>query len=258
MVNTPKHHLPSWVPEGLIEANQKNIKQSTKEIVELSSLEDIKKIPQRAPSSSTASLLSYLWYHKIRWIYKDFQGKNIVDIGWWFGGVAANLCYSAKMITVVDPVFQEKELEKLLAKNLRDQEEIMWLRRDYLARNRDSSNVKMDICEAELVFQECSWWEKYTLQDFPNVQRNPSYWEKLVWIEDNSQDVVFLNFVLSKATVQYKQVMQEVLRVLKSDGVVIISDNDDEKWFLYDFWKYFEVEIKHQDKMGLVAVCHKK
>lgn len=259
MVNIPKSpSLPSWIPPGLIEATQQQAKQSSADIVWLPSLEDIKKIPQRAPSSSTASLLSYLWYHKVRGIYKDFQGKNVLDIWGGFWWIAPSLCYSAQTITVVDPVFQEKDLEKLLAKNLKDQEEIMWLRKDYLARNRDSSNAKTDICEAELVFHECSWWENYTQEDFPNVRRNSSYGEKLVWVDDNSQDVIFLNFILSKSTANHKQVIQEVYRVLKTNGIVIVSDNDDEKWFLYDLSKFFDVEIKHQDKMWLVAVCIKK
>ena len=194
MVNIPKtSSLPSWIPQGLIEASQKEAKQASADIVWLSSLEDIKKIPQRAPSSSTAGLLSYLWYYKVRGIYNDFQGKNIVDIGWWFWWIAPNLCHSAENIIVVDKVIQEKDLDTLLSKNLKDQEEIIWLRKDYLARNRNSSNAKSDICEAELVLQECRWWENYNQEDFPNVERNSSYGERLVGVEDHSQDIVFLN-----------------------------------------------------------------
>lgn len=258
MVNTPRNNLPTWIPEWLIQTTQMPQKEQVNNLLWLPKLDEIKQIPQRAPSNSNTSLLAFLWYHKVKGIYPDFVGKKVLDIWWGFGGVASNLWASAESITVVDPIFQEKNLEKLLAKNLQDQEEFMSLRKEYWEKNKNISNIKSDICEGKLVYKECSWWENYTEELFPNVVRNHSYGEHLVGIDDHSQDIVFLNFVLSKTTVDHNKVLQEVWRVLKHNGIVIISDNDDKKWLLYDVGKQFILDIKHQDKKWFLAQCSKK
>lgn len=256
-VNT--RHLPSWVPEALITSCQQWVLNQSQWLLELSSLDEIKKIPQVAPSNSITSLLLFLGYEPNKsWIYEDFVWKSILDIWGWFWWIAPNLFSSAWNITVVDPIFNEKDLGKLLEKTLESQANIKWLREEYLTKNKWKLSIRSDICEAGIVYKECSWWKDYTREKFPNVKRNNSYWEKLVWIDDNSLDFVFLTYVLSKQTVKMQEVINEVNRVLKINWTLIISDYEDNKWFIPYLSKFFRVEIKLINNDWIIIECNKK
>lgn len=250
---------PGFVPEGLFLAVQQEYEKRCAILLNRPSLEEIKKIPQRAPANSIKRLLSWLWYEfDSNWICDFFVWKNILDIWWGFGWVAKNLYKSANEIIVVDPVFMEKDLPTLLQKNLQSQKVVQWLREQYLLKNPEKKHILNDISENTLVYHECSWWLEYSVQRFPNVIRNSSYWENLIWIQDNSQDVVFLNYVLSKDIVDSLKVIDEVKRVLKKDWIIIFSDYEDKKGIISYVSKIFIIKLNENDTNRIIFIGNKK
>lgn len=260
--------LPSWIHPALVQATLKKIQISTKTNSEIvlnwwkrnqPSLEEIKKIPQRAPSNSIKSLLSFLWLDK-----NDFTWKNVLDLGWWFWWVAANLEETAWYITVVDPVFWEKNLKKLLVENISSQERAINSREELIKNNSNIPKITKNSIETELVLDEMKWWLNYNPINNKNIERNASFWEKIDWVMDKSQDYVFCNYVLTKEIVKFEEVIKEIYRVLKNWWQLIYSDNildeDEEKnkKIIEELTKYFEIEIKHKDKSKIIIICTKK
>lgn len=57
-----------------------------------------------------------------------------------------------------------------------------------------------------------------------NVCLNSSYWHEILWIENNSVDIIFMNHVITKSTVDTLQVLKQADSLLK-------------KWWKYILWK---------------------
>lgn len=182
-----------------------------------------------APGNSTKTLLENFWYQNYYWVYPDFQWKNILDIGGGFGWVAPILANSAKQIIVIDPVFREPNFHLLFQEDIWRIERLIESSSSYNADISDSIQLlrARNHQEQKQVQKELLWWNDYQPKEIhSHIQRNTSYGEKLEGITDNSMDVIFLNYVISKKTVDIEGVVKEITRVLKKDGYVIVSDND--------------------------------
>jgi SAM-dependent methyltransferase len=219
--------IPSHVPEWLIYALLAQQAQKVAVIVDDRQVK-IRENIRIAPAHSTESLLTACGYQAKDGIYSDFQGKDIVDIGGGFWGIAPKLSNSANQIIVVDPVFREKYFEALYYKDLDRLESNMSMKFDdktppssELIRLRESNRIN-----AEKVYQEFLWWKWYKPKSdkHKHIKRNSSYGEHLEWISDNSEDFVFVNYVLHKSTVKLDDFLSEVKRILKTGWCLIISE----------------------------------
>ena len=79
----------------------------------------------------------------------------------------------------------------------------------------------------------------------------------IVWVENNSQDFVFCNYVLSKETIDIEDAIKELNRILKSGWKVIYSDYEKDEKLLMEFKKYFKVEIIYDEKDWIIIICTK-
>lgn len=269
------NNLPSWIHPALIQANieaqerklwKTNLEQNnpnvenhinwTKIWIEKVTWNQEKKkkivdINQRSPSNSIYSLILFLWLE-----FEEFKWKNVIDIGWWFWWLAKNIVDFAKKLIIVDPIFSE-DIEKTFKKNIEDQEYFIYTRKESLKNDRTKSHIHAQIQEWNIVLEEMKWWINYTKENFPNVERNPSYAEKIVWIENNSQDYVFCNYVLSKETIDIEDAIKELNRILKSGWKIIYSDYEKDEKLLTEFKKYFKLEIIYDEKDWIIIICTK-
>ncbi len=77
---------------------------------------------------------------------------------------------------------------------------------------------------------------KYLSHEYKGLELNDSSGEHIIWIESNSQDIVFINHILCKLPDIYFQILQEADRILKPDGEIIIVD-----------YPHYEPESGHWD-----------
>ncbi|MDD2907703.1 MAG: methyltransferase domain-containing protein [Candidatus Gracilibacteria bacterium] len=257
------NNLPTWIHPALIQAHLdkqalpiKNQINETKTGIEKvtgneEKQEKIRNSPQRAPSISIKSLIDFL-----RLDIEEFKGKNIVDLGGGFGGVAKILNSAANNITIVDPIFSE-DIERYLENNIENQKYFIYARKEFLKNNRNKSHINAEIFEGETVLEEIKWWLDYSPTKYPNVTRNPSYAENIVGVGNESQDFVFCNYVLSKETIDLNDAIKELNRILKSGGKIIYSDYGRDEKLIEEFKKYFSVEISHEGKDGIIIICTK-
>lgn len=270
------NNLPSWIHPALIQANieaqerklwKTNLEQNNPNvenhinwtkiwIEKVTSLEEkqekIKNSSQRAPSKSIKWLLDFLWINS-----KEFKWKNVVDLWWWFWWLAKNIVNYANNITIVDPIFLEKNINDILNKNIIEQVRLINAREDLVKSNPNVPKETPNSIESKKVLEEMKWWINYTKENFPNVERNPSYAEKIVWIENNSQDYVFCNYVLSKETIDIEDAIKELNRILKSGWKIIYSDYEKDEKLLTEFKKYFKLEIIYDEKNWIIIICTK-
>lgn len=220
--------LPSWIPENMVYALAAQKEQAAMAVVDPRQ-DAIREKIRIAPGNSTKTLLGNFWYQTKYGIYPDFQWKNILDIGGGFGWVAPILGNSAKQITVVDPVFREDNYNELYLEDIWRIERLMthlesWVKN--ISAETQSLRTR-NHNEQKQVQRELLWWKEYDPNwEHSHIKRNASYGENIEWIPDNSIDVIFINYVLSKKTVHPEDFLKEIQRVLKPNGYIIVSDND--------------------------------
>lgn len=259
--------LPSWIPKWLLYAEMQRVASQAKEATELSILDTIKKGVHRAPSYSTILLLKTLWFEPNQfWIYEAFLWKNICDIGWWIWWTGPTLHKSVSKLIIVDPVYQVLNFDILLNKQIVFQDESIKENTSYLLQNPISIPEKYDVAQMEKTNQEMRQvksdmeWRKneYTTEKYPHIIKNSSYGEKLEWIWMASQDFVFLNFVITKSTVKYALVVDEINRVLKQGWKLFLSDN----FMPINIWEYinerFNIQVVEHSDIRFIALCTKK
>lgn len=265
------NNLPSWINPALIQANIEALWNSnwtkTNPIVEdnmkwfrtwvekvtwsQEKKKEIVDINQRSPSNSIKSLILFLWLE-----FEDFKWKNVLDLWWWFWWLAKNIVDFAKKITIVDPIFNE-DIEKALRKNIEDQEYFLYLRKESLKNDRTKSHIHAQIFEWENVLEEMKWWLNYNPDTFQNVIRNPYFAENIEWVENESEDFVFCNYVLSKETIDIEKAVKEISRILKSGWKLIYSDYERNEKLLDEFKKYFKLEIIYDKDDWIIIICTK-
>lgn len=152
-----------------------------------------------APQTSGARILRFFNVEKNGNEYPEFKDKNITDIWWWMSSLAFELSPSAKKIIVVDPIFgydRKVKTENELRRAQNSLEGYNVLRAtdsEENLKNREENKKN----EKE-VLQGITTWLGYDDENPGKIQLNNSFAQHIEGIEDGSQDVVFLNFVLDK------------------------------------------------------------
>lgn len=267
------NNLPSWIHPALIQANidaqQRKINWEKKPldlenqinwtkawVEKVTSQEEkqekIKNSSQRAPAKSIKWLLDFLWLNS-----EKFKWKNVVDLWGWFWWLAKNIVDFAKELTIVDPIFLEENIDEVIQQNIESQKTFIYLREKHINENPEKKHIIPQIQEWNIVLEEMKWWIDYNPVKYPNVNRNPSYAENIIWIDDKSQDFVFCNYVLSKETIDLEDAIKELNRILKSWWKIIYSDYEKDEKLLTEFKKYFKLEIIYDEKDWIIIICTK-
>ena len=189
---------------------------------------DIREKIRVAPGNSTETLLWACGFQKIDDMYPDFSGKSVIDIGGGFGWIAPLLSDSVWEITVVDPVFREADIDILYEDDIWKVERQFQMFSEPPSPDLTPEILRLrekNLQEKKRLYNELLWWRNYESNgEHAHIKRNPSYGENLIWIESDSQDFAFVNYVITKETVNPKVFLQEAARVLKKWGKLILRD----------------------------------
>lgn len=187
---------------------------------------------------------------------EDCTWKNITSVGWWFGIFEMDAAKEWANVTIVDPMFSDKSL---LDSKL--QENIHWLNKKT---NWESSNLverlRMEVAETLSssrypdkygeVLDRLRWYDERKLEIDEYIKRrreqiahlknwkenqekhwvilNPSSWDNIEWIDQNSQDIVVIAHTLShiynKSSWNIRDFLQQWYKILKSDWKLYIID----------------------------------
>jgi len=94
--------------------------------------------------------------------------------------LAKNIVNFAKKLTIVDPIFLEKNIDEILENNISSQKKLINGREDLVKTNPNLQKDTPNSLESKKVLEEMKWWLDYSPETFPNVHRNPSFAENIV------------------------------------------------------------------------------
>ncbi len=167
-----------------------------------------------APQTPPEDVLGVLWLNKEYFIW-----KKVLDLWWWLGWMPFLLEEYVDQYVVCDPCFVDVIRANTFDRALSTQEFVI------------SFNQKPSpfLEKKQKVLDYINVWKRFNQEDHPKIIINSSKWEDINWIENWSQDIVFICHVLDKGYVNYLWIMAEVSRILKSDwDILIVEDADDE------------------------------
>lgn len=172
---------------------------------------------------------------------KYFWWKHITDIWWWYWLLPLLIAkfWNPAQLTIVDPIF-EKNKSEAIANNLL-----------IVSSNRDKSVRKFK--QLKILLNRPFLWEWYSVSDLVNSDRNirrkigvfgtmirtlkswegadfnwkvkfnKSVWQCLMWIPNDSQDIVFMTNVLYQIPCPNLS-LYNADQILKPDWKLIISE----------------------------------
>lgn len=155
--------------------------------------------------------LSPQWFIDLAWLsLSDFSDKKIVDIGWWAGCLALLIQneWTPQSVEIVDTIFDEYPFDTVVKQVIKNLKSLIKSPGRYTAEQIKSEKVL----------------EKYENWEYEWVKINWSSGDKIDWLEDNSQDIVFINHLLHKLNQDYTKILKEADRVLKDDGEIIVIE----------------------------------
>jgi hypothetical protein len=163
-----------------------------------------------APQVSGSKILRLLKFEKEWDIYLGFEDKQVTDIWWGLSSLAFELSPSVKQIIVVDPIFHYDDFKEHIEKQKQSAENRLHNKnpqQQTAERLTEILKVETEVCEGIEKRQQ-----NMTAPD-PKILLNDSLAQHIEWIAPDSQDVVFLNFVLDK--LQSNSILEnEILSVI--------------------------------------------
>ena len=187
---------------------------------------------------------------------EDCKGKNITSIGGWFGIFEIDAAKVWAKVIIVDPMFLDQNgIMSKLQENIDWMEEKsrwklekkFWKFKSEIAQILSESKDEKEIAEAK---EKLKWFnerqaevEEYVrrrknllnhLKNWKENQKkyglilNPSSWDKIEWIDKNSQDFMVIAHTLphiyNKSDWDIVKFLKEGCKLLKSDGKLYIID----------------------------------
>ena len=186
----------------------------------------------------------------------DCKGKNITSIGWWFGIFEMDMANEWAKVITVDPVFANQEwIETKLQENIdwmqkkskrknedkfekmkaeiinvlaesKDEKEIAEAQEKLQRYNDRQAEIEEYICRRKILMNHLKNWNEN--QKKYGLILNPSSWDKIEWIDKNSQDLVVIAHTLShiynKSDWDIVDFLSEALKLLKSEWRLYIID----------------------------------
>ena len=200
---------------------------------------------------------------------EDLKDKSITSIGWWFWIFEMDAAKNGAKVTVVDPMFKDKDyIDVKLQENIDWMEDkikrqsnsiLEWIRNGVLETLSESSDER-EIMECR---QKLDWYDGLQIEknEYANRHRqllkhlnnwktnqknywlvlNSSSWDRIEWIDTASQDIVVISHTLwhifSKSSMDIVDFLEESLKILKPGWRLYIIDY---VWDMMDIDKILE------------------
>ena len=187
---------------------------------------------------------------------EDCKGKNITSIGWGFWIFEMDMAKNWANVTIVDPVFADKQWIDLKLKENMDwmKEKSRWKNEgkfekmkseiiDVLAESKDEKEIAeaqenlQRYNERQAEIEEYLRRRKILMEHLKNWKENQvkywlilnsSSWDDIKWVDVNSQDIVLIAHTLShiynKSDCDIVNFLSEASKILKSDWKFYIID----------------------------------
>jgi len=208
-----------------------------------------------APQISGSKALDLLGLKKQGDIYPEFVDKEVTDVWWWLSNLAFELYASAKKITIVDPIFASENLNDFLEQEKERAGNRLQQTQQFTARH-----IAHILLAQKEIYTGIERRQHYDTSADQKISRNPSFAQDIQWVDPNSQDVIFFNFVLDKlhkgdntlVIEEMRKALQSAFNITKSwwkiMGVHDVSSNSDEIITALDNlllpWYYVEYDQK--------------
>lgn len=157
-----------------------------------------------APQTPWSKVLDIFWFIKQGDMYPAFEHKQITDIWGWLSNFAFELAPSVDKIILVDPTYQY-DLKECVETQKEKAENRLLLTEKIQEEKRIDLTAVLSLEKEVCVGIEK--WEKNIISPDPKIEFNSSFAQDIEWIPENSQDMVFFNFVLH--TLQGKESLEE-------------------------------------------------
>lgn len=147
-----------------------------------------------APQTPGSEVLRVLGIEKQGEIYPELNDKQVTDIGGWLSSLAFELSPSVKGIIVVDPIFHYEDIQERMETQKQSAEKRFNDKNPQISKERllEVLKVEREVCEG------IEKRQKNTEHPDPKIVTNDSLAQHIEWIPADSQDAVFINFVLDK------------------------------------------------------------
>ncbi len=187
---------------------------------------------------------------------EKLKGKNITSIGWWFWIFEMDMAKNWANVTIVDPMFVDKQWIDVKLKENMDwmKEKSRWKNEgkfekmkseiiDVLAESKDEKEIAeaqenlQRYNERQAEIEEYLRRRKILMEHLKNWKENQvkywlilnsSSWDDIKWVDKNSQDVVLIAHTLShiynKSDWDIVNFLSEASKILKSDWRFYIID----------------------------------
>lgn len=187
---------------------------------------------------------------------EDCKGKNITSIGWWFWIFEMDMAKEWAKVIAVDPMFsnqkwidaklqenvdwmQEKsrwknegKFEKMKAEIIdvlaesKDEKEIAEAQENLQRYNERQAEIEEYLRRRKILMNHLKNWKEN--QKKYGLILNPSSWDKIEWIDKNSQDFVVIAHTLShiynKSDWDIIEFLSEASKILKSEWKLYVID----------------------------------
>jgi len=199
-----------------------------------------------APQTPPEAVLECLWLN-----VGYFEWKRILDLWWGFGGMPFLLEKYVNQYIVCDPCLLDEVRLSAFDRALTTQEFVtlfnQWILDDRIKEfnklesnnlvwtNRYNELIKLKTFSANFlekkkkVLDYIKMRKNFNQEEHPKIIINSSKWEDIQWIENNSQDIVFICHILDKDYVNYNWILAEASRILKPDWEILIVEDADNK-----------------------------
>lgn len=214
---------------------------------------------------------------KILWLNSEyFEWKQILDLWWWFGWMPFLLEEYIDQYVVCDPCFEETVKDIALNNTLSIQENFIkeskkkievinnqlnnlqsrqtaakYRYNDLFEQSNDLQNMYVT---KQKVLNYINMRSNFDQTKHPKIVINPSKWEDINWIENNSQDIVLICHILDKKYLNYFWILAEASRILKINWEILVVEDRDKDiiWIFEKLW------LQWQEKWNKVVCRIKK
>lgn len=147
-----------------------------------------------APQTPGSEVLRVLGIEKQGEIYPELKDKQVTDIWGGLSSLAFELSPSVKGIIVVDPIFHYDDIKERMEAQRQKAERRFNDKNPQVPKEKllEVLRVEREVCEGIEKRQKNSEYPN------PKIVTNDSLAQHIEWIPADSQDAVFINFVLDK------------------------------------------------------------
>ena len=187
---------------------------------------------------------------------EKLKGKNITSIGWWFWIFEMDMAKNWANVTIVDPMFANKQwIDVKLKENMdwmkeksrwknegkfekmkseiidvlaesKDEKEIAEAQENLQRYNERQAEIEEYLRRRKILMEHLKNWKENQIKYW--LVLNSSSWDDIKWVDKNSQDVVLIAHTLShiynKSDWDIVNFLSEASKILKSDWKFYIID----------------------------------